>query len=69
MHSKIVATTSEYFDALVNGDMVEAKTRVAELQDVRSEDFVRFLEYAYRHDYTVPCFSEEEGALSKKYHN
>lgn len=49
--------------------MVEATTRVAELQDVRSEDFVRLLEYTYRHDCTVPCFSEEEGALSKKYHN
>ncbi|PSN58889.1 hypothetical protein BS50DRAFT_443563, partial [Corynespora cassiicola Philippines] len=54
VHSEAVATTSEYFHVLVNGNMVEAKTRSAEFQDVKPEDFMRFLEYAYRRDYTVP---------------
>jgi hypothetical protein len=38
----------------VNGDLLEAKMRSAELSDVEPDDFVRFLEYAYRGDYTIP---------------
>ncbi|CAI6226632.1 unnamed protein product [Periconia digitata] len=40
--------------------MVEAKTRVVEFQDVKPEDFVRFLEYAYCHDYTIPSYMEDK---------
>ncbi|PVH90067.1 hypothetical protein DM02DRAFT_678817 [Periconia macrospinosa] len=41
-------------------DSVEAKTRVVEFRDVKPDDFIRFLEYAYRHDYTVPPYTEDE---------
>jgi hypothetical protein len=44
--------------------MVEATTRSAELQDVEPGDFVRFLEYAYRGDYTVPAWTVDESALA-----
>lgn len=40
--------------------MSESETRSAELQDVEPDDFVRFLEYAYRRDYTVPAWVLEE---------
>lgn len=39
---------------MINGDMVEAKTRSAEILDTEPSDFARFLEYAYRRNYTVP---------------
>lgn len=65
VHSKAVAATSEHFNALVSGDMMEAKTRRAELLDVKPEDFVRFLEYAYRRDYTVPPCTEDEGTFAR----
>jgi predicted RecB family nuclease len=40
----------------VSGDLLEAKTRSAELGDVEPDDFIRFLEYAYRGGYTVPSW-------------
>jgi hypothetical protein len=56
VHSSAVAATSEYFRALVNGDLLEAETRSAKLSDVEPDDFTRFLEYAYRGGYTVPSW-------------
>jgi hypothetical protein len=38
----------------------ESKTRSAELPDIEPEDFVRFLEYAYRANYTVPSWTQDE---------
>ncbi|OAL06185.1 hypothetical protein IQ06DRAFT_343418 [Phaeosphaeriaceae sp. SRC1lsM3a] len=60
VHSSAIAATSEPFRALVQGGMSESETRSAELQDVEPDDFVRFLEYAYRRDYTVPAWVLEE---------
>lgn len=62
VHSSAVAATSEYFRALVKGDMSEAETKSAELTDIEPDDFVRFLEYAYRGDYTVPSWALDESA-------
>lgn len=59
VHSKAVAATSSVFDRLINGAMNEAQTRSAELKEVDPETFVRFLEYAYRHDYTGPLPMQE----------
>jgi hypothetical protein len=60
VHSSAVAATSGPFRALVNGNLIEAKKRCAELEDVEPEDFVRFLEYAYRRDYTAPSWIHDE---------
>ncbi|CAO2657546.1 Nn.00g036720.m01.CDS01 [Neocucurbitaria sp. VM-36] len=60
VHSKAIAATSGHFSAMVNGDMMEAKTRSAEIFDIERSDFARFLEYAYRKDYTVPSWVLEE---------
>lgn len=46
----------------MNGDLLEAKIRSAELKDVRTDDFARFLEYAYRRDYTVPGWEKDFSA-------
>ncbi|KAF2823531.1 hypothetical protein CC86DRAFT_409437 [Ophiobolus disseminans] len=59
-HSHAIAATSEPFRALVNGGLAESTTRCAELDDVEPEDFVRFLEYAYRRNYTVPAWRPGE---------
>ncbi|KAJ4373979.1 hypothetical protein N0V83_002718 [Neocucurbitaria cava] len=60
VHSKAVAATSEHFRAMINGDMVEAKTRSAEILDMEPSDFARFLEYAYRRNYTIPSWKLDE---------
>ncbi|KAF1913910.1 hypothetical protein BDU57DRAFT_521000 [Ampelomyces quisqualis] len=65
-HSAAIAATSEPFRALVNGGLKEAETRTAELKDVEPEDFARFLEYAYRHDYTVPSWVLDESIETTK---
>jgi hypothetical protein len=62
VHSSAVAATSGPFRALVNGDLVEAKERSAELKDVEPADFVRFLEYAYYRDYTPPTCIHDDSA-------
>jgi hypothetical protein len=65
VHSSAVANTSESFRALVNGGLVEAKERSAELRDVEPDDFVRFLEYTYRRDYSVPSPKTDEYVLAE----
>jgi hypothetical protein len=44
----------------VNGKLVEAKERTAELKEVEPDTFVKFLEYAYRGDYNVPSWIRED---------
>ncbi|KAL1611407.1 hypothetical protein SLS59_000126 [Nothophoma quercina] len=61
-HSKAVAATSSVFERLVNGGMSESESRSAELKDVDPETFVRFLEYAYRRDYTIPLWTQDHDA-------
>jgi hypothetical protein len=58
VHAAAIAATSEYFDALINGGMNEAQKGCARFEDVRVDDFVRFCEFAYRGDYTVPLWTE-----------
>jgi hypothetical protein len=38
--------------------MKESETRCAKIEVVKLEDFIRFLEYAYRGDFTVPPWEE-----------
>lgn len=38
--------------------MEESEKRCAKLEDVQVEDFIRFVEYAYRGDYTVPPWED-----------
>jgi hypothetical protein len=77
VHSAAIAATSEYFNALINGGMGEAQKGCATFKDVRVDDFVRFCEFAYRGDYTVPAWEpvsmdppaepdDVQGVLSKK---
>ncbi|KAF2445156.1 hypothetical protein P171DRAFT_514295 [Karstenula rhodostoma CBS 690.94] len=54
-HSRAIAATCDYMRNLIEGGMKEAHDRTAE-QDVELEDFVRFVEYAYRGDYTAPSW-------------
>ncbi|KZM19608.1 hypothetical protein ST47_g9101 [Ascochyta rabiei] len=63
VHSKAVAATYRYFDRLVNGGLSESQSRSAKFDDVDPETFTRFLEYAYRGDYTTPsCTGEPDTA-------
>lgn len=43
----------------MNGGMSEAQTHSAELKDVGPDTFIRFLEYAYRCDYTAPSWTQD----------
>jgi hypothetical protein len=58
VHATAIAATSRQLDALINGGMKESETRCAKIEDVKLEDFIRFCEYAYRGDYTVPPWEE-----------
>jgi hypothetical protein len=64
LHSKAIAATSPQFSALVNGGLSEAQTRTAELGDIDPAIFDRFVEYAYRRDYTVPTWIRDEGVAT-----
>lgn len=54
MHSHPLAQLSAVLDKLMNGNMLEAKTRRVDWSDVDEDTFVRLCEYAYLHDYTPP---------------
>jgi hypothetical protein len=54
VHAAAIAATSPQLDALINGGMAESEKRCARIENIQVEDFIRFCEYAYRGDYTVP---------------
>jgi hypothetical protein len=60
VHAAVVAATSQYFNALINGGMKESQEGSAKLADVQFDDFMRFCEYAYRGDYTEPPPNDDE---------
>ncbi|KAJ4295132.1 hypothetical protein N0V90_007142 [Kalmusia sp. IMI 367209] len=69
VHAAAIAAASEQLNALINSGMVESKTRCAKIEDVQVDDFIRFCEYAYRGDYTVPPWEEilpEPSSISSK---
>lgn len=45
--------------ALINGGMRESEERIADINDLTVEDFIRFCEFAYRGDYTVPHWEQD----------
>lgn len=59
VHSKAIAATSPVFDKLVNGGLKESQDRCAVIEDVDCTTFIRFLEYAYRRDYTIPRWTQD----------
>ncbi|KAH3983539.1 hypothetical protein HBI24_014650 [Parastagonospora nodorum] len=64
VHTAAIAATSGPFRALLTGGLAESNQGSAEILDVQPDDFVRFLEYAYRGDYTVPPWTIDESALA-----
>ncbi|OJJ45227.1 hypothetical protein ASPZODRAFT_133856 [Penicilliopsis zonata CBS 506.65] len=54
VHSKPLADISSTLNALMNGEMMEAKVRRVEWPDVDEDTFVRLCEYAYLQDYSTP---------------
>jgi hypothetical protein len=54
VHTGLVAQHSSALGALVSGPMAEAKESCAILEDVDEGTFVRFVEYMYTNDYSVP---------------
>ncbi|KAH8639340.1 hypothetical protein IG631_07110 [Alternaria alternata] len=57
VHSKAIAATSWHFQALVNNGMGESQEGSVEYPDMNPHDFARFVEYAYRCDYTAPSWA------------
>lgn len=60
VHSSAVTATSQQLDALVNANRVSSKFDPIFLDDIEPEDFARYVEYAYRYDYTVPSWVEDD---------
>lgn len=60
VHSGAVAAVSSQLNALINNGMLESQTGSADLSDIEPVDFVRFVEYTYRNDYTSPSWVLED---------
>ncbi|OJJ98645.1 hypothetical protein ASPACDRAFT_44277 [Aspergillus aculeatus ATCC 16872] len=61
VHSRALASLSTTLDKLMNGEMIEAKTRRVDWSEVTEEaTFLRLCEYAYARDYTPPPCSHRE---------
>jgi hypothetical protein len=60
VHANAIAATCDQMNALINGNMNEANTRCAEIGNIEVEDFIRFCEYAYRGDFTVPSWEQDD---------
>ncbi|KAH6852511.1 hypothetical protein B0T12DRAFT_353470 [Alternaria alternata] len=65
VHSKAIAATSWHFHALVSNGMVQSQEGSVEYPDMDACDFARFVEYAYRNDYTPPSWTMDERTLEE----
>ncbi|PMD26189.1 hypothetical protein NA56DRAFT_698355 [Hyaloscypha hepaticicola] len=54
VHEEAIASQSPALEALMRGKMSESASRVATWVDVGRETFVRFAQFAYTGDYSVP---------------
>ncbi|CAG7993643.1 unnamed protein product [Penicillium salamii] len=61
VHSSALAGLSPALDALMNGEMIEAKTRHVDWSEVDVDTFVRLCEFAYFRNYTPPISRLIEG--------
>jgi hypothetical protein len=61
VHSFALAGLSQPLNALINGHMIEAKTRHVDWPDVDEDTFARLCEFAYFRDYTPPTFRLIDG--------
>jgi BTB/POZ domain len=60
VHSAAITEHSKVLSALVNNGMAESQTRSATLDDMETDDFIRFCQFAYTGDYSTPPFTEDE---------
>ncbi|KAG9187716.1 hypothetical protein G6011_05587 [Alternaria panax] len=60
VHSAAIAATSWHFHALVNNGMAQSQEGSVEYHDMEPDDFARYVEYAYRCDYTVPHWALDD---------
>ncbi|KFY46960.1 hypothetical protein V494_00253 [Pseudogymnoascus sp. VKM F-4513 (FW-928)] len=56
VHAAAIAKQSHALDALINGPMKEAQTRIVRFEDVHEDTFIRFCQFAYTGDYEPPVF-------------
>lgn len=61
MHSSALAGLSQSLNALMNGEMIEAKTRRVDWSEVDVDTFARLCEFAYFRNYTPPSFRLIDG--------
>ena len=54
VHSSALADLSQSLNTLINGEMLEAKSRRADWSDVDVDTFTRLCEFAYLRDYIPP---------------
>ncbi|KAJ6031978.1 hypothetical protein N7540_002710 [Penicillium herquei] len=54
VHSSAIAGLSPVLNSLINGEMIEAKTRRVEWPDVDGDTFARLCEFAYLRNYSPP---------------
>ncbi|KFY95100.1 hypothetical protein V500_02951 [Pseudogymnoascus sp. VKM F-4518 (FW-2643)] len=67
VHAAAIAKQSQALDRLINGPMEEAQTRIARLEDVHEDTFVRVCQFAYTGDYETPVFIQRpESGLPDK---
>ncbi|KXG53507.1 uncharacterized protein PGRI_005570 [Penicillium griseofulvum] len=56
VHSSALAQLSQSLDALINGEIIEAKTKQVDWSEVDVDTFARLCEFACRRNYISPSF-------------
>ncbi|KFZ23587.1 hypothetical protein V502_01936 [Pseudogymnoascus sp. VKM F-4520 (FW-2644)] len=64
VHAAAIAKQSQALDRLINGPMEEARTRIARLEDVHEDTFVRVCQFAYTGGYETPVFIQRPESSS-----
>jgi hypothetical protein len=59
VHSTVISALSPALNTLINGEMIEAKTKITRWPFVDVGTFIRLCEFAYRQDYEPPGYEIE----------
>ena len=65
VHAAAIGMQSKALHILMNGPLSEAQTKSVYVDDVLEEDFIRFCQFAYTRDYSIPSPTKDGHVQSK----
>lgn len=67
VHEEAIANQSPALEAMMRGNMAESTSGTAKWHDIEEQTFVRFAQFAYTGDYSVPLVAMDATTISQEH--